>query len=211
MSPAVVSPSDQRKALKAVLKTLAPDFLTLPERLLTMFPPRPPAFERTRESFPSDSGLTFDPVATAETAADLTLAGLFNAQRAARLVEYHARNSQNPTLLAEVIDATLTATRPARLDSKSSSDSLTGVVQRAVYARAVEALLTLAANPKASFEVRAIVYAKLDRIRQQTDTSSATDMYLRHRIEQFQKEPEKFVPAAPVEAPPGMPIGNEED
>jgi hypothetical protein len=211
MSPAVVSPSDQRKALKAVLKTLAPDFLTLPERLLKLFPPRPPAFERTRESFPSDSGLTFDPVAAAESAADLTLAGLFNAQRAARLVEYHARNSQSPTLLADVIDATLTATRPARLESKSSADSLTGVVQRAVYARAVEALLTLAANPKASFEVRAIVYAKLDRIRQQTDASSATDTYLRHRIEQFQKEPEKFVPAAPVEAPPGMPIGDEED
>ena len=77
MSPAIVSPSDQRKALKAVLKTLAPEFLTLPERLLKMFPPRPPAFERTRESLPSDSGLTFDPVAAAECAADLTLAGLF--------------------------------------------------------------------------------------------------------------------------------------
>jgi Met-zincin/Domain of unknown function (DUF5117) len=211
MNPAVVSPSDQRKALKAVLKTLSPEFLTLPERLLRLFPPRPPAFDRSRESFPSDSGLTFDPVATAECAADLTLAGLFNVQRAARLVEYHARNPQNPTLLGEVIEATLAATRPARLDAEAGADALTGVVQRAVYARAVEALLSLAANPQASFEVHAIAYAKLDQIRQQTPSNSATALYLRHRIEQFQKEPEKFAPAPPVGAPPGMPIGDEEE
>jgi hypothetical protein len=209
MSPTMVSALDQRKALKAVLKTLAPEFLTLPERLLKMFPPRPPAFERTRESFPSDSGLTFDPVAAAESAADLTLAGLFNAQRAARLVEYHARNAQNPSLLSEVIDATLNATRPARADSEGNPASLAGVVQRAVYARTVEALLSLAADPHASFEVRAIVYAKLDQIKQQSNANSTTDTYLKHRIDQFQKDPAKFTPAPPVEAPPGMPIGDE--
>jgi hypothetical protein len=209
MNPTIVSASDQRKALKAVLKTLAPEFLTLPERLLTMFPPRPPGFDRTRESLPANSGLTFDPVASAECAADLTLAGLFNAQRAARLVEYHARNPQNPSLLAEVIDATLTATRPATLAAAGNGDSLSGVVQRAVYARAVEALLTLAANPRAAFEVRATVYAKLDQIKQQTNLNSATSVYLKHRIDEFQKDPEKFMPAPPVEAPPGMPIGDE--
>jgi hypothetical protein len=209
MSPTIVSALDQRKALKAVLKTLAPEFLTLPERLLAMFPPRPPGFDRTRESLPANSGLTFDPVAAAECAADLTLAGLFNAQRAARLVEYHARNPQNPSLLAEVIDATLNATRPARSDAAGGVDALSAVVQRAVYARTVEALLALAANPRASFEVRATVYAKLDQIRQQANLNSATSVYLKHRIDEFQKDPEKFTPAAPVEAPPGMPIGDE--
>jgi hypothetical protein len=34
-------------------------------------------------------------------------------------------------------------------------------------------------------------------------------MYLKHRIDQFQKDPAKFTPAPPVEAPPGMPIGDE--
>jgi hypothetical protein len=211
MNPVVVGASDQRKALRAVLKTLSPEFLTLPERLLKIFPPRAPGFERTRESLPANSGLTFDPVAAAECAADLTLAGLFNAQRAARLVEYHARNPGNPSLLAEVIDATLTATRPARLGTEVSQLTMADVVQHAVYARAVEALLALAANPHASFEVHAIVYAKLDQIKQESGSSSAMGMYLRHRIEQFQREPEKFVPAPPVEAPPGMPIGDGEE
>jgi hypothetical protein len=208
--PRMVAPSDQRKALRAVLKTLAPEFLTLPERLLEMFPPRPPAFERTREALPSETGLTFDPVAAAECAADLTLSGLFDAQRDARLVEYRARNPENPSLLADVIDATLAATRPARVESDRHRGTLAEVVQQAVYARAVEALLTLAANAKASTEVRAIVYAKLDQVRRDSDSQTAMARYLSHRIEQFQRDPARFTPAPPVEAPPGMPIGDDE-
>ena len=91
-------PDEQRKALRAVVKTLSAEFLTLPESLLKVFPPRPPGFERTRESLPAQTGLTFDPIAAAESAADLTLAILFNAERAARLVEYHARMGAGPDL-----------------------------------------------------------------------------------------------------------------
>jgi hypothetical protein len=210
MGPAIVEPSEQRKALQAVLKTLAPEFLTLPEQLLKLFPPRPPGFERTREALPSETGLTFDPVAAAECAADLTLAGLFNPQRASRLVQYHARNPDNPTLLADVIDATLAETRPARADVDRDRSTLTEVVRRAVHARTVEALLALAANPQASTEVRAIAYAKLDGIRRESDSQTAVGKYLSHRIEQFQRDPARFTPAPAVEAPPGMPIGDDE-
>jgi hypothetical protein len=31
------------------------------------------------------------------------------------------------------------------------------------------------------------------------------------RIQEFERDPAKFVPAPPVEAPPGMPIGDDED
>ena len=88
----MVSPEDQQKALAAVLKTLSPETLTLPESLLAILPPLPPGLERTRESFPSETGLTFDPIAAAESAADLTLKILFDPARASRLVQYHARN-----------------------------------------------------------------------------------------------------------------------
>ena len=105
MNAAIVAPDEQRKALRAVLKTLSADTLTLPETLLKLFPPRPPDFERTHESLPAGTGVTFDPIAAAESAADLTLSLLFDRERAARLVEYHAR-AGTPSL-AEVIDAAL--------------------------------------------------------------------------------------------------------
>jgi hypothetical protein len=211
MGPTIVSSSEQRKALKAVLKTLSPDFLTLPERLLKLFPPRPPGFARTRESLPASTGLTFDPVAAAECAADLTLTDLFNAQRAARLVEYHARDSRNPSLLADVIDGALATTRELPRNPNPPADSLVRIVQHAVYVRTVEAVLTLAADPRASAEVHAITYAKLKAIRQAPNPGSQIEDYVDHRIDQFLKDPAKFIPAAPVQAPPGMPIGDGED
>jgi hypothetical protein len=84
-------------------------------------------------------------------------------------------------------------------------------VGNAVYVRAVEALLSLAANPEASSEARAIVSAKLNGIKQQANGAIPVDAYVIHRIDQFQTDPAKFVPAPAVEAPPGMPIGDDED
>jgi hypothetical protein len=189
------------------VKTLSAETLTLPESLLKLFPPRPPGFERTRESLPAQTGPTFDPIAAAESAADLTLSVLFDRERAARLVEYHAR--ANAPSLAEVIDAALQVNRPAQ-PAAGVHPGIGAEVQGAVYARTVEALLTLAADPKDSVEVRAIAYAKLDDIKRRSDANSPLEAYLIHRIKQFQSEPAKFVAAKPIEAPPGMPIGDDE-
>ena len=38
-NPSVVEPAEQKKALDAVLKTLSPDTLTLPESILRILPP----------------------------------------------------------------------------------------------------------------------------------------------------------------------------
>jgi len=211
MNAAIVSAEDQQKALRAVLTTLSAESLTLPERLLQLFPPRPPGFDHTRESLPANTGLTFDPIAAAESAADLTLALLFNPQRAARLVEYGARKGAATPRLEDVIDAALAANRPTRRTSKSTGEGLLGEVRAAVYARTMEALLTLAADPKTSVAARAITAAKLDDIRKHSDPNAPLDAYLIHRIQLFQADPAKFVAAAPVAAPPGMPIGDDEE
>lgn len=207
INAAIVSPQEQRKALRTVLMTLSAEALTLPESLLKLFPPRPPDFERTRESLPAHTGVTFDAIAAAESAADLTLGILFDPERAARLVEYHAR-ADTPSL-AEVIDAALNVNRP---DPKApgSHHAVEAEVQGAVYARTVEALLTLAADPKTSVDVRAITYAKLGELRRRSDANSPLEAYLVHRIKQFQDDPKEFVAAKPIEAPPGMPIGEDE-
>ena len=97
-SIAPIEPADrQRAALAAVLETLDPKALVLPDRLLDLIPPQ--AFNRpegTAERFTGKTGLVFDPVAAAVTAADLAVSGLLNPQRAARLVESHARDPNAP-------------------------------------------------------------------------------------------------------------------
>jgi hypothetical protein len=206
---AIVDAAIQRKALRIVVSTLSPEVLTLPEKLLPLLPPRASGFPRTRESPAAATGLTFDPIAAAESAADLTLATLFDNQRAARLVEYNARSGGKGVSLGEVIDAALAVNRPPRR-AVGTGRSLYAEVQMAVYARTVEALLRLAADPNDSFEVRAITYAKLDDVRQHADTSAPAEAYLVYRIEQFLDDPKKFQVAPPVTAPPGMPIGEDE-
>jgi len=211
--PSVVDPAQQHKALEAVLKTLKPETLTLPESILRALPPVPPGYPRTRESFPSHTGLTFDPIATAESAADLTLTVLLDPARASRLIEYHMRVPASPSLrsVLEAISTTV-AERPEAGHSMSSE------VERAVEFRAVEAMLSLAVNPAASSQARAIARSHIrDLLKQWNSTPAPQDSAeaihraaLIDRIQSFERDPEKFVPAKAVEAPPGMPIGDEE-
>jgi len=207
-APASVSANEQNRALKAVTRTLTPEFLVFTEALLKQLPPRPPGLPRTQESFPANTGPTFDPIAAAECAADLTLADLFNVQRASRLAEQHARDPKNLSL-NEVIDAVFAAIGTQGHATSGAPDSMARIVQRSVYVRATEALLTLAADPHASTETRTITYARLRKIQNQPNPKSAADEYVSHRIELFFNDPTKFVVSPPIEAPPGMPIGDD--
>src|SRR5256885_1729754 len=78
----VVAPAQQRRALVAVLATLKPQTLALPEPLLKMIPARPPDYERGREHFKIRTSPLFDALAPAEAAAQHTLQFLFNPARA---------------------------------------------------------------------------------------------------------------------------------
>jgi hypothetical protein len=211
--PVVFDPAQQGKALTAVLKTLSPETLTLPESILHLLPPVPPGYPRTRESFPSHTGLTFDPVAAAESAADLTLKVLLDPERASRLIEYHMRVPASLSLrgVMEAISSTV-AERPEGGHTMSSE------VERAVEFRALEAMMALAVSPAASSQARAIAHYHIRDLQKQwtstpmpQDTAEAIHRAaLIDRLAQFERDPDKFIPAKPVEAPPGMPIGEEE-
>jgi hypothetical protein len=221
--PRIVDAVQQRKAEDAVLRTLAAEFLTLPEALLRVLPPPPSGYERTRESLPTKMGPAFDPVSAAECAADLTLRVLFDRERAARLVEYHARDPGNPSF-GSLIEATLDALRPGH--RAGDTTPLVEVVREAVYVRAVEALLALAADPAAAATVRIVVFEELAKLalpasagdafaaaRKKSNRvdSSAVDAFVSSRIAQLRNRPDQFTPAPAVPAPPGMPIGSDED
>lgn len=208
MLPEMVSAANQEHALKSVLKTLSPAMLTLPEPLLKLLPPRPPGLPRTMEDFPSRTGVTFDPIGAADSAADLTLALLFNPERDNRLVQYHAENPAEPSL-EDVIEATLASTAiPA------GTTGLEVEVKHAVDHQILEALLRLAANPEDSFETTAIAREKLMQLRARlkANPGSGVDLALNamevEQIDAFFRDPAKFVPELPVAAPPGMPIGD---
>src|SRR5260370_27437129 len=144
----IVAAAEQRRALAAVLATLTPSVLALPESLLTIIPPRPPDYERGREHFKIHTGPAFDALAPAEEAAQHTLQFLFNAERAARLVEFHARDAANPGL-QEVLDAIVAASWKA-----PHAAGYAGEVARTVGSVVLYDLLSLAVNYHAHTEVQ---------------------------------------------------------
>ena len=147
----IVAPDVQRAALDAVLDTLAADVLVVPERILVLLQPRTEAFGGfNTELFPRRTGLTFDPASAAAIAADMTVSALLHPERAARLVEFHARDSKYPSL-QEVIQAVRTKLRPASLREDASALAL-----RAAQTVFLMRLMELGANESASADVRAI-------------------------------------------------------
>src|SRR5438094_3503788 len=108
-NPQIIAPDEQKRALYAVLDTLKPENLALPESLLKLIPPRPPGYARTREDFRIRTFPTFDALAPAEAFANHVSDFLLNQERAARLVEFHARDPRNPgfdEVLNKILEAT---------------------------------------------------------------------------------------------------------
>jgi hypothetical protein len=210
----VVAPAEQRRALAAVLATLKPDVLALPEPLLKMIPPRPPDYERGREHFKIHTSPAFDALAPAEAAAQHTLQFLFNPERGARLVEFHARNAENPGL-DEVLDAVLEATWKARHPS-----GYNGEIAKTVDNVVLYDLMAISANERAAEEVRAIASLKLRELKDWLDSPAggmqvisdqAHIFYAAKQIEQFQKDPKQISLTPPAEPPDGPPIGTDDD
>jgi hypothetical protein len=210
----IVSGADQRKALAAVVSTLDPGALTLPESLLAMFPPRPPAYDRTQESFPAETGLTFDPQGAVASAANLTASLLFDPERASRLVEYNSRDGSLPGL-QDVVQATLQATWYApRLTGQAAETQFT--IEHAV----LRSLLALAASEETSPEAQEIAKAEVVLLKTWLEANkgvrseSAAGAHWQaglDTINEFVKDPKKFVLPTALTTPPGQPIGDDED
>lgn len=206
----MIAPEIQKKALDALIETLKPECLALPESLLNLIPPRPMGYDRGTEVVTVRTGLTFDPLGAAESAANITLSLLFNRSRAQRMIEYHARNRDQPSL-ASVIDKVLNATWKA-----PHPEGYQGEIQRVVDNVVLTNLMALAADKDASDQVRAISYLKITTLKRWLEgTSSAVRdesgqahyLLALRKISLFEKEPAKFEKPELLNPPPGSPIG----
>jgi len=204
----IVAAAEQRRALAAVLATLKPEALALPESLLKIIPPRPPEYERGREHFKIRTYPAFDALAPAEAAAQHTLQFLFNPERAQRLVEFHARDKTNPGL-EEVLGAVLEATWKAPHGTRYA-----GQIDNVVDDVALYDLMALAINEKASDEVRSVAAANLHALRGWLDSPASGTVgdpahvfFAAKQIEQFEKDPKRLDLTPPAEPPDGPPIG----
>jgi hypothetical protein len=68
-----VTKEEQLNALNAITDCIDPKVLEISENVLKLIPPRPAGYDYNRELFNRRTGLSFDPLAAAEAAADIPL------------------------------------------------------------------------------------------------------------------------------------------
>ena len=205
----MVEPAEQWRAIDGLLSTITPDALALPENLIAKIPPRPVGYPSTVETFDGHTGVTFDPIGAAETAAAATLAYLLDAQRAARLIEYQARDGKQPgfmPMLDKLLDQTWKAAPLA---------GYKGELQIMVDNLTTKYLLGLAANTRAGENVRGEALLKINELKDWMNGKLAAAQprqkaalyFALSQIKEFESDPGKFQIAEPLAMPPGAPIG----
>jgi hypothetical protein len=210
--PEIVPASQQRQALRAILKTLSPQALAVPQPLLNIIPPRPPEYPSSKENFARRTSPAFDSLAPAEAAAEIVVQLLFQPERAQRMLEYHARDASNPGF-DELLDEVLATTWKA-----PAAPGYNGAIQRSVNAVVLNHLMSLASDEHASSEVRAVALLKLDELKRWLASQEnllkdvptrAEFFFAKNQIDHFEKNPAEVHVTAPAAPPAGDPIGSD--
>jgi hypothetical protein len=199
--------------LRAILKTLSPQELAVPQALLAIIPPRPPEYSSSKENFARRTSPAFDFLAPAEAAADIAVRLLLQPERAQRMIEYHSRDANNPGF-DELLDALLASTWKGRFETGYNA-----AIQRTVNAVVLSHLMALANNEHASTQVRAIAFMKLDQLKKwlasqqpvlKDSETRAEFFFARNQIDHFERNPAEVHVTVPSAPPAGDPIGSDE-
>lgn len=201
----------QKQALQALLQSLEPEVLRMPEHILPLIPPRPPGYSRNRETFGSHMGVAFDPLAAAESAAGHSLSLLLHPERAARLSLQQALNPAQPGF-SEVLQALMQKSWPQQF-----STGYDGQLQQLVARLSLQQLLQLAAQNQAGTNTQGnalqAIYQLQKEVQQRLSSAPAKEQALYQwalqQIRRFEQEPESFKAGQPLDLPPGSPIGSD--
>lgn len=200
---------EQRRALMAVMDCIEPAFLELPAHIARLIPPRPAGYDFSRELFRKRTGLAFDVLSPAETAADLPLSFLFNAQRLSRMAQYEV--TDNGLGVAEMINLLVARTWKAPRQA-----GIKKLIQLQTEQVLLTYLLAGSVNENNSFAVRSVLQKILKDLKTfiEAQTKSTTDdTYKGHLLLALDRmaKPGEAKPSLHKEIPPGAPIGCEWD
>tara|TARA_R110000737_G_scaffold144003_5_gene174330 strand:- start:4153 stop:6588 length:2436 start_codon:yes stop_codon:yes gene_type:complete len=208
----MVSGKSQQAALDALMTTLSAKTLTLPAKISALISPKAYGYSRNRESFTSQTGLTFDPISAAEASAKHTLSLLLNAARLARLQQQAMLDDEIPSvalLLNKLLNGTV----------KSAAQSSTALlVQQRVNQQLVDHLIALWHRQDIVPEVRAEIYVSLVDLVQWLSEKRSTRKYqgyrahfqlLAQQINYSLAHDKSSTPASKIILPPGSPIGSD--
>lgn len=206
--------NQQVKALKSLLNSIHPKNLSLPEKLIKLIPPRAFGYPRTRETFKSRTGLTFDYLAAAETASNLTLKMLFNPERASRLITLKARDKNNQPGLTYVMNEIINKTILKEMTDNNDYLNLSNVeneISKMVNHSVLNHLFMLANSKITHQEVNARTFSAIKNLKKTLETKDSEEHhyhYLLDKIEKFLSGEINIQYPNELKPPDGSPIGS---
>ncbi len=202
-----VSKTEQLKALNAVLDCIDPKALLIPGKIAKLIPPRPAGYNVSRELFRKRTGLAFDLLSPAETAADLPFSFLFNTERLNRMAQYESGNGGLGIheMINIIMDKTWKAARRTGME---------GLIQLQTEQVLLTYLLSASVNENNSFIVKSKMQKALADLKifiEAKNKMTVDETYKGHLLLTMErmKEPSAAKPTIHKEIPPGAPIGCE--
>lgn len=206
----VIDRETQLNALKAVLKTISPEQLVIPESVLALIPPKAYGEYKTRESIVGRTGLTLDAMALPEVAINHSLGLLFNPERVNRLVQQKARDVKNlglETVLMRTYQQVFESPEPTGMQL---------LLNQRVQLLTAKQFAELSVNDKVSPEAQAMFkrfVRKLSELPEDAPLFESNKMskttfrvYLAEQIRWFEKHGKWSEGFKALPLPPGSPI-----
>lgn len=180
----IVSRARQDEATDIVLEALSANYLTLPKHILDLIPPKAFGYRLTRESFPRDTGASFDALGMVEAHANHTLGLLFNKERLARINDHNVRDNQYISLDRYIVKVASKTILAPRIDN----DPLKAAVHRRVGHVFVHYMMMTAGNVAASPAAQAMTASHLNGLKSILEDRIANDEMTREYKAFYQQQ-----------------------
>lgn len=197
----------QREALQSILRSIEPETLKIPSSVLQLFPPRAYGYGRTRESFKSETGVSFDALNAAATSVDMTFDLLFHPQRVNRIATQNSTrmNGNNDNYLD--LSTVIKGVSEIVFDSNNGIDSYETSIAHRSQELFLNHLMNLIASTRTNIEVKAAARNELYSIEKELNKRDSFENQLLSQIKNFNTHPELFKVKQLPSIPDGSPIG----
>lgn len=201
---APIEKKEQVKAVDALLQSIHPKTLVIPETILSVLPPRAAGYSTSRELFKKRTGLAFDPMAAAETATDLVFSLLFHPERLNRMSSYQQTNTFT---LMEFLEKVIRAVWMAE-----KMNGAHGAIQQQNQQILLNYLLAASIEDQNNYAVKAAMLYHINQLKSYLENAlqQATDVQQKAHIEfalSRMKSADKIKITTHPAPPPGAPIG----
>jgi hypothetical protein len=195
---------EQRAALSAILNSLNSENLSIPAHLRSVLPPFAYGYGASRESFATQTGLTFDPMAAAHTLSDAMLEMVLHPQRATRLLQQNAFDAKQLGL-KETISILI---KHAFKTSVGGGEAK--ALQTVVQGNLLQQLMRLGQSTAVPNAVRGEVHEQLYQLNAWIKKQNGYHLkhYYQNTIQQYFNQSASRSPMITPKIPDGSPIGS---